>query len=73
MQEREAHLSAKYGHMKAAADARQHERERIAEVNRRSKELPPELTAVALEGADWDAQVITVAVDEVPRGRSNEC
>jgi hypothetical protein len=37
---REAHLSAKYGHMKAAADARQHERERIAEANRRSKERP---------------------------------
>ena len=55
---REAHLSAKYGHLKAAADARQHERERIAEANRRS---------------DRDAQVITVAVDDVPRGRSNEC
>jgi hypothetical protein len=39
----------------------------------RSKERAPELTAVALEGADGDAQVITVAVDEVPRGRSNEC
>jgi hypothetical protein len=31
------------------------------------------MIAVALEGADGDAQVITVAVDEVPRGRSNEC
>jgi len=38
--EREAHLSAKYGHMKAAAAARRHERERIAEANRRSKERP---------------------------------
>ena len=73
MQEREAHLSAKYGHLKAAADERQHERERIAEANRRSKERPPELTAVALMGVDRDAQVITVAVDEIPRGRSNEC
>jgi hypothetical protein len=36
----EAHLSAKYGHLKAAADARQHERERIAEAIRRSKERP---------------------------------
>jgi len=71
--EREAHLSAKYGHLKAAADARQHERERIAEANRRSKERPPELTAVARMGVDEDAKVITVAVDEVPRGRSNEC
>jgi hypothetical protein len=51
----EAHLSAKYRHLKAAADARQHERERIAEANRRSKERPT-----------GDAQVITVAVDEVP-------
>jgi hypothetical protein len=36
----EAYLSAKYGHLKAAADERQHERERIAEANRRSKEQP---------------------------------
>jgi hypothetical protein len=36
----EAHLSAKYGHLKAAADERQHERERIAQANRRSKERP---------------------------------
>jgi hypothetical protein len=68
---REAHLSAKYGHLKAAAD--EHQRERIAEANRRSKERPPELTAVVPAGADGDAQVITVAVDEVPRGRSNAC
>ena len=73
MQEREAHLSAKYGHLKAASDERKRERERIAEVTRRSKERQPELTAVALMGVDRDAQVITVAVDEVPRGRSNEC
>jgi hypothetical protein len=33
---REAHLSAKSGHPKAPADERQHERERIAEANRRS-------------------------------------
>jgi hypothetical protein len=33
---REAHLSAKYGHLKATADERQHERERIAEANRTS-------------------------------------
>jgi hypothetical protein len=39
--EREAHLSAKNGHLKAAADERQHERERIAEADRRrSKERP---------------------------------
>jgi hypothetical protein len=62
VQEREAHLSAKYGHLKAASEERKRERERIAEVNRRSKERP-----------DGDAQVITVAVDEVPRRRSNEC
>jgi hypothetical protein len=36
--EREAHLSAKYGHMKAAAARRAKEAQRIAEVNRRSKE-----------------------------------
>jgi hypothetical protein len=70
---REAHLSAKYGRLKAAAARRAEEAQRIAEANRRSKERPPELTAVALAGADGDAQVITVAVDEVPRGRSNEC
>jgi hypothetical protein len=35
---REAHLSAKYGHMKAAAARRAKEAQRIAEANRRSKE-----------------------------------
>lgn len=45
---REAHLSAKYGHLKAAADERQHERERVAEANRRSKEWSPESTVGVL-------------------------
>jgi hypothetical protein len=73
VQERKDRLSAKYGQLRAAAAARAKEDQRIAEANRRSKERPPELTAVALEGAGGDAQVITVALDEVPRGRSNEC
>ena len=73
VQERKDRLSAKYGHLRAAAAERAEEDQRIAEANRRSKERPPELTAVALEGADGDAQMSTVAVDDVPRGRSNEC
>jgi hypothetical protein len=73
VQERKDRLSAKYGHLRAAAAKRAEEDQRIAEANRRSKERAPELTAVALEGADGDAQVITVAVDEVPSERSNEC
>ena len=73
VQERKDRLSAKYGHLRAAAAERAEEAQRIAEANRRSKERPPELTAVALEGAGGDAQLITVAVDDVPRGRSNEC
>jgi hypothetical protein len=68
LQERKDRLSAKYGHLRAAADRRAEEAQRIAEANRRSKERPPELTAVALAGADGDAQVITVAVDEVFEG-----
>jgi hypothetical protein len=40
VQERKDRLSAKYGHLRAAADERQHKRERIAEDNRRSKERP---------------------------------
>jgi hypothetical protein len=40
VQERKDRLSAKYGHLKAAAEERQRERERIAQANRRSKERP---------------------------------
>jgi hypothetical protein len=40
--EREAHLSAKYGHLRPAAAERAVEDQRIAEANRRSKERPPE-------------------------------
>ena len=38
--EHEAYLSAKYGHLKAAAAGRAEETQRIAEANRRSKERP---------------------------------
>ena len=42
MQERKDRLSAKYGHLRAAAAERAEEDQRIAEANRRSKERPPE-------------------------------
>jgi erythromycin esterase-like protein len=61
VQDRKDRLSDKYGHLRTAAAERAEEDQRIAEANRRSKERPTR-----------DAQVITVAVDEVPRGRSNE-
>ena len=50
MQERNDRRSAKYGHLRAAAAKRAEEAQRIAGANSRSKERPPELTAVALEG-----------------------
>jgi hypothetical protein len=52
VQERKDRLSAKYGHLRAAAARRAEESPRIAEANRRPKERPPELTAVALMGVD---------------------
>ncbi len=42
VQERKDRRSAKYGHLRAAADERAEEARRIAEANRRSKERPPE-------------------------------
>jgi hypothetical protein len=48
VQERKERKSGKYGHLRAAAAERAEEAQRIAEANRRSKERPPELTAVAL-------------------------
>ena len=54
-----------HGHLRAAAAKRAEEDQRIAEANRRSKERRPKSTAVALMGVDGDAQVITVAVDDV--------
>ena len=62
VQERKDRLSAKYGHLRAAVAEHAEDDQRIAEAN-------PEVQGTA----DGDAQVITVAVDEVPRGRSNEC
>jgi hypothetical protein len=66
VQERKERRSAKYGHLRAAAAERAEEAQRIAEANRRSKERPPDRRRPNW-GADGDAQVITVAVDEVPR------
>jgi hypothetical protein len=42
VQERKDSLSAKYGHLRAAAGGRVEEAKRIAEANRRSKQRPTE-------------------------------